>query len=212
MERFFDSLRKKKLIEEETLTGTPFLIAGLGNPGREYRESRHNIGFMVVDRIAGQLNSDFSKVQLKSLISQISYQNERIILVKPQTFMNLSGQAVIPLMNYYKIPQTKLLVIHDDLDIPFSTLRMRPFGGNGGQKGLGSIIEQLGNQNFARLRCGIGHPQGQMDVKDYVLNKFSKEEYEILPSVINRAAEAALAFVTEGLQAAMTRFNGVVEG
>jgi len=212
MEKFFDSLRKKTIIQDETLSGDPYLIVGLGNPGREYRESRHNFGFMVVDRIVGQLNSEFAKVQLKSLVSQISYQGKRIVLAKPQTFMNLSGQAVIPLMNYYKIPQTKLLVIHDDLDLPFSTLRMRPFGGNGGQKGLGSIIEQLGNQDFARLRCGIGHPQGQMDVKDYVLNKFTKEELEILPSVIDRAAEAALAFVTDGLQSAMTRFNGVVEG
>ena len=212
MEKFFDSLRKKTIIQDETLSGDPYLIVGLGNPGREYRESRHNFGFMVVDRIVGQLNSEFAKVQLKSLVSQIPYQDKRIVLAKPQTFMNLSGQAVIPLMNYYKIPQTKLLVIHDDLDLPFSTLRMRPFGGNGGQKGLGSIIEQLGNQDFARLRCGIGHPQGQMDVKDYVLNKFTKEELEILPSVIDRAAEAALAFVTDGLQSAMTRFNGVVEG
>lgn len=212
MEKFFDSLRKKTIIQDKTLSGDPYLIVGLGNPGREYRESRHNFGFMVVDRIVGQLNSEFAKVQLKSLVSQIPYQDKRIVLAKPQTFMNLSGQAVIPLMNYYKIPQAKLLVIHDDLDLPFSTLRMRPFGGNGGQKGLGSIIEQLGNQDFARLRCGIGHPQGQMDVKDYVLNKFTKEELEILPSVIDRAAEAALAFVTDGLQSAMTRFNGVVEG
>ncbi|NMB92870.1 MAG: aminoacyl-tRNA hydrolase [Flexilinea flocculi] len=212
MEKFFNSLRKKTIIPDESISGVPFLIVGLGNPGREYRESRHNFGFMVVDRIVGQLNSEFAKVQLKSLISQVSYQGERIVFAKPQTFMNLSGQAVIPLMNYYKIPQSKLLVIHDDLDLPFSTLRMRPFGGNGGQKGLGSIIEQLGNQDFARLRCGIGHPQGQMDVKDYVLSKFSKEELEFLPSVIDRAAEAALTFVTDGLQAAMTRFNGVVEG
>ncbi len=212
MEKFFNSLRKKTIIQDESISGVPFLIVGLGNPGREYRESRHNFGFMVVDRIVGQLNSEFAKVQLKSLISQVSYQGERIVFAKPQTFMNLSGQAVIPLMNYYKIPQSKLLVIHDDLDLPFSILRMRPFGGNGGQKGLGSIIEQLGNQDFARLRCGIGHPQGQMDVKDYVLSKFSKEELEFLPSVIDRAAEAALTFVTDGLQAAMTRFNGVVEG
>ncbi|MHC1772279.1 MAG: aminoacyl-tRNA hydrolase [Flexilinea sp.] len=212
MEKFFNAIRKNVSSENADLSASLYLLVGLGNPGREYRESRHNFGFMVADRIAGRLNTEFSKVQFKALVSTVPFDGKRIIIAKPQTYMNLSGQAAIPLMHYYKIPQSRLLVIHDDLDIPFSVLRMRPAGGNGGQKGLGSIIEQLGNQDFARLRCGIGHPPGQMDVKDYVLNKFSKDECEILPSVIDNAAEAALAFISDGLQAAMTRYNGVVEG
>jgi len=115
-------------------------------------------------------------------------------------------------LNYYKIPREHLLVIHDDMDLPFGTLRMRPGGGSGGQKGLESIIQLLGTQDFARLRCGIGHPPGQMDVTDYVLNRFSKEESKLLPSVLENATKAALSFVSVGIQEAMTRFNGVVEG
>lgn len=212
MEKFFNAIKKNGSPEDADFSGITYLLVGLGNPGREYRESRHNFGFMVADRIAERLNTGFTKVQFKALISKASFEGKKIIIAKPQTYMNLSGQAVIPLMHYYKIPQSRLLVIHDDLDIPFSVLRMRPAGGNGGQKGLGSIIEQLGNQDFARLRCGIGHPPGQMDVKDYVLNKFTKDECELLPSLIDNAAEAALAFISDGLQAAMTRYNGVVEG
>ncbi len=212
MEKFFNTIRKKQSSQENTVSGETFLLVGLGNPGREYRASRHNFGFMVADRIAERLNTEFGKAQFKTLVAMVPYEGRRIILAKPQTFMNLSGQAVIPLMNYYKIPRSMLLVMHDDLDIPFAALRMRPAGGAGGQKGLGSIIQQLGSQDFARLRCGIGHPPGQMDVKDYVLNKFNKEESDLLPSVINEAANAALAFVTDGLQAAMTRYNGTVEG
>ncbi len=194
------------------MSGAAYLLVGLGNPGREYQASRHNFGFMVADRIAEKLDTSFAKAQFKALIAIVPFEGKRVILAKPQTYMNLSGEAVIPLMNYYKIPQSMLLVIHDDLDIPFGTLRMRPAGGDGGQKGLGSIIRQLGNKDFARLRCGIGHPPGQMDVKDYVLNKFTKEEGELFSSVLDDAASAALAFVSGGLQAAMTRYNGVVEG
>lgn len=189
---------------------TPYLLAGLGNPGREYRDSRHNYGFMVVDRIAQELGIEFKKSQSKALIAISSYQGKRVILAKPQTFMNLSGQAVIPLLKYYKIAVDHLLVIHDDLDLPFGALRMRPGGGAGGQKGLNSIIHQLGHQDFARLRCGIDHPTGQMDVSDYVLSRFSKDEESRLQELLDKAAAAALAFVDKGIQDAMTRYNGVI--
>lgn len=211
MERFFASIRKPKQQEDLGDDSVSFLIAGLGNPGREYRESRHNFGFMVADQLAERIGVSFNKAQLKGLSASGKIETHRVILLKPQTFMNLSGQSVVSFLNYYKIPKERLLVIHDDMDIPFGTLRMRPSGGNGGQKGLGSVIELLGTQQFARLRCGIGHPGGQQDVKDYVLNKFSKAESEMLPDVICSAADAAEAFVTIGLEKAMTKFNGSVE-
>ncbi len=212
IEAFFEAMKQKRETAAEPVMGEPFLLAGLGNPGREYRESRHNFGFMVVDRIAEQLNSEFKKGQFKAVIAILSHQGRRVILAKPQTYMNLSGQAVVPLLNYYKIPRANLLVIHDDLDLPFSSLRMRPGGGSGGQKGLASIIDRLGTQDFARLRCGIGHPPGQMEVTDYVLNKFAKDEAPLLPSILDNAASAALSFVTNGIQETMTRYNGSVEG
>lgn len=212
MESFFAAIRKKKETEDLETSGEMFLIAGLGNPGREYRQSRHNFGFIVVDRLAEKTGTQFAKGQFKALTALSAFEGKRILLVKPQTYMNLSGTAVIPLLHYYKIPEERLLVIHDDMDLPFGTLRIRPSGGNAGQKGLGSIIEQLGNQNFARLRCGIGHPQGQMEVKDYVLNKFSREETELLPSVTDKASEAVLDYLRAGLQYAMNHYNGSVEG
>ena len=156
MEQFFEAIRAKRQKEETAAGGDVYLIAGLGNPGREYRESRHNFGFMVADRLAERLNVQFTKEQQKALIATAFYEGRKLLLVKPQTYMNESGKAVVPLLRYYKVPQERLLVIHDDMDIPFGTLRIRPNGSNGGQKGVGSIITQLGNQDFSRIRCGIG--------------------------------------------------------
>jgi PTH1 family peptidyl-tRNA hydrolase len=125
--------------------------------------------------------------------------------------MNLSGQSVGGLLRFYKIPIEQLLVIHDDLDLPFGTLRIRPSGGSAGQKGLGSTIERLGSQDFARIRIGIGRPPGRMDAADYVLQPFHSSEQQMLDSVLDSASDAALTFVREGLETAMNRFNGSVE-
>jgi PTH1 family peptidyl-tRNA hydrolase len=192
------------------MTDFPFLIVGLGNPGREYRDTRHNIGFMLLDRLAVKLNARFSRLQSKALVASASYQERKLILAKPQTFMNLSGQAVQGLMHFYKLPLTNLLVIHDDLDLPPGTLRLRPGGGSGGQKGVQSIIERLGTEGFARLRLGIGRPPGQMDAADYVLQEFSDSEMTIISPVLNRGVDAVLEFVVNGIEAAMNRYNGVV--
>jgi PTH1 family peptidyl-tRNA hydrolase len=186
----------------------PFLIVGLGNPGREYRANRHNIGFMAADEIARLANANFSRVQTNSLVLQIMNQGQRLILAKPQTFMNISGQAVGSLLRFYKVPLERMLVIHDDLDLPFGTLRMRPGGGSGGQRGLASIIEKLGTQDFPRLRLGIGRPPGRMDAADYVLQDFSAAERELLPAILTRSAEAASLFTKEGLEKAMNLYNG----
>lgn len=187
-----------------------FLIIGLGNPGREYRDTRHNIGFMLMDVLAVRLDARGMKLQSKAIITSALYEERRIILAKPQTYMNLSGQSVQGLLNFYKIPVTNLLVAHDDMDLPFGTLRIRPSGGPGGQRGMAHTIELLGTKDFPRLRLGIGRPPGRMDPKAYVLQNFTKDDFKLLPDVLNRAADAALEFVLNGLNAAMNKYNGSV--
>jgi peptidyl-tRNA hydrolase, PTH1 family len=188
-----------------------YLIAGLGNPGREYRGNRHNVGFMVVDRLSEDLGFKLNKVQSKAITRMGNYNEHKLILAKPQTFMNLSGQSVAGLMHFYKVDIQNMMVIHDDLDLPLGTLRLRPSGGSAGQKGLGSTIEQLGTQDFPRLRIGIGRPPGRMEASDYVLQNFASGEQDVLNNVLDRAAKSVLAFVTFGLQYAMNQFNGNLE-
>lgn len=185
----------------------PFLIVGLGNPGREYRNNRHNIGFMVLDQLAGKMDTSFSKMKMNALMTAARYKGQRIILIKPQTFMNLSGKAVASFIRFYKLPLENLLVVYDDVDLPFQTLRMRPNGGDAGQKGVRSIIKELGTKDFPRLRIGINRPPGRMSVSSYVLLNFSDQEVETLPFVLDQAAEAILAFVELGLNQAMTTYN-----
>lgn len=187
---------------------TTYLLVGLGNPGREYRDHRHNIGFMVVDKLSIRFGISLTRLQSRALVGTGVMGNKRIILAKPQTYMNLSGQAVAGLVRFYKILPDHLLIIHDDLDLPFGTLRLRPSGGSGGQKGLASIIEHLGTEAFARMRLGIGRPLGGMNPADYVLEPFSIEEQKVLPVILDNAVEAAEAFLNDGIEAAMTRFNG----
>ena len=187
-----------------------FLIVGLGNPGREYRENRHNVGFMLVDRLAVKLNARFTRLQSKALVASATYQERKIILAKPQTVMNLSGQSVQGLVHFYKLPLTNLLIAHDDLDLPPGTIRIRPDGGSAGQKGMVSILERLGTDEFARVRLGIGRPPGQMQAPDYVLQDFSNADLTIISETLNRAVDAVLEFVVNGLDAAMNKFNGVV--
>jgi PTH1 family peptidyl-tRNA hydrolase len=190
------------------MTLDTFLIIGLGNPGREYKDTRHNIGFMVIDRLAVRLNAQKIKVQAKAIVTDAMYQERKLILAKPQTYMNLSGQSAQGLLHFYKIPVENFIVVHDDLDLPFGTLRIRPGGGPGGQRGMASTIESLGTKEFPRLRLGIGRPPGRMDPKDYVLQEFSREDQKLLPEILDRAADAALAFVTDGLNKAMNKYNG----
>jgi peptidyl-tRNA hydrolase, PTH1 family len=186
---------------------TPYLIAGLGNPGRQYRSNRHNVGFMVLDKLAERLGVSFSRVESQALVTKADFEGNRLILVKPQTFMNLSGQALVSLARFYKVPDDNLMVVFDDVDLPFGMLRLRPGGGSGGQKGMASIIERLGTQDFPRLRFGIDRPPGRMDAADYVLQDFSRSQIEFLPSLLDRAVEAILLFVDQGLEAAMNKFN-----
>ncbi len=197
----------------EPTTSTPpqnntYLVVGLGNPGREHQTNRHNVGFMLVSHLADRLGVTFSRLQSKALVTTASYEGERLILAKPQTYMNLSGQAVGSLVRFYKLPLENLLVVYDDVDLPFGVLRLRPSGGSGGQQGMRSIIQTLSTQDFPRLRVGIDRPPGRMQAADYVLQDFSPDQAEVLPEVLDRGVEAVLTFITAGLDAAMNRYNG----
>jgi peptidyl-tRNA hydrolase, PTH1 family len=193
-----------------TLEST-YLLIGLGNPGREYRDNRHNFGFMLIDRLIVRLNARGMKVHSKAIITTATYQDRKLILAKPQTYMNLSGQSIQGLVNFYKLPFENVLVAFDDLDLPFGTIRLRPGGGAGGQKGFASAIEKLGTKDIARLRLGIGRPPGRVDPAAYVLQDFSREEKKTLSEIVDRAADAALTFVVDGLDKAMNKYNGSVE-
>jgi PTH1 family peptidyl-tRNA hydrolase len=193
------------------MTENTFLIVGLGNPGREYKDNRHNFGFMLVDRLTVRLNARMSRVQAKALVGSVNFENNKIILAKPQTYMNLSGQSIQGLAHFYKLPLENMIVAHDDLDLPFGTIRIRPGGGPGGQKGIASTIERLGSKDFRRLRMGIGRPPGRMAPAAYVLQDFPKADLPILSEILDHAADAVLAFVTEGLNAAMNKFNGDIQ-
>ena len=188
-----------------------FLIVGLGNPGREYKDNRHNIGFMLIDRLCVRLNARMSRVQAKALVGSVSYEDRKLILAKPQTYMNLSGQSIQGLARFYKLPLENMIVAHDDLDLPFGAIRIRPGGGPGGQKGVASAIERLGTKDFRRLRIGIGRPPGRMDPAAYVLQDFARSDLILLSEILDHTADAVLTFVTEGLNAAMNKFNGEIQ-
>lgn len=190
------------------MTADTFLLIGLGNPGREYQGNRHNFGFMLIDRLCVRLSARGLKLQSKAIVTSAQYEGCKLLLAKPQTYMNLSGQAIQGLAHFYKLPLEQLLVAHDDLDLPFGTIRVRPGGGPGGQKGVASAIERLGTKDFARLRLGIGRPPGRMEPADYVLQDFSRDEMKQVSEVLDRAADAALCFVIEGLDKTMNKFNG----
>ena len=184
-----------------------YLIIGLGNPGREYAQTRHNAGFLLVDRLAERLGTRFRRLQFKALTTDARYGDAKIILAKPQTYMNLSGQAVGALVRFYKVPPEHLLVAYDDLDLPLGTVRLRPKGGHGGHKGMRSIIERLGTQEFPRLRLGIGRPPGRMDAADYVLQRFSPAELTAMETAWTRGIEGIFRWLEDGLDAAMNFVN-----
>ncbi len=206
IQNFKDRLLRKNAMTSET--NAPFLIAGLGNPGKQYRGNRHNVGFMTVDRLAQTLQVNYARMENKALIAKAVYHEERLILAKPQTFMNLSGQPVSALARFYKVPLERIMIVYDDVDLPLGALRIRPAGGSAGQKGMASIIERLGSQAFPRLRVGIGRPPGRMEAAAYVLQDFSKSEQEFLNESLERAVSALLEWVTQGLESSMNKYNG----
>ncbi len=183
-----------------------WLIAGLGNPGRQYAATRHNIGYMVADELARQLPPGERRHRFDGEIIETSGPQGRVVLLKPETFMNLSGNAVSAAARWYRVPPERLLVIHDDLDLPFGQLRLRARGSSGGHNGLASVIARMGTGEIPRLRIGIGRPEHGNTIP-YVLSRFSSEEERALPDVIELAAEAARSWYEHGIDAAMNAFN-----
>ncbi len=200
-------LNRTKSSETEASSETTALIVGLGNPGREYANNRHNVGFMTAERWAAAHTLSFNKIQHHAIIAQGRTGNCRGIVAKPQTYMNDSGRAVGALLRFYKIPVEHLLVIFDDLDLPFGTIRLRADGGAGGHNGMRSIIQQLGGNQFARLRIGIGRPPGRMDPAAFVLQDFGRDEAAELDTLLDRAGQAIDTFLAAGITTAMNQFN-----
>lgn len=185
------------------------LIFGLGNPGKEHERDRHNVGFWIVDGLADRAGATFANTQFQARVAQGNLGGERVFFLKPQTFMNRSGQSVQAAARFYKVSPGSILVIHDELDLPFGRIQLKPAGGSGGHNGLKSVLESLGEDGFARLRFGIGKPttEGPERVVGHVLSGFSRDERAALPERLEAAILAAQTWAVDGLDAAMNRFN-----
>lgn len=185
-----------------------YIIAGLGNPGKQYEGSRHNVGFMTLDVLAGRYHIDVSEKAHKALIGKGVIEGNKVILVKPQTFMNLSGESIRSVLDYYKAEPSEFIVIYDDISLEPGSLRIRKKGSAGGHNGIKNIIAHLGTQEFPRVRVGVGAKPPRMDLADYVLGRFSKGEKELMEQAYQDGAAAAVSMITEGIDAAMNHFNG----
>ena len=184
------------------------LIVGLGNPGKQYAYTRHNVGFMVIDYLADKMGIKVDKIKFKSILGQGFCGAEKVVLAKPQTYMNLSGEAVLDLAQWYKLAPEDILVIFDDMDLPVGNLRLRMKGGAGGHNGMKSIIYLLQSEDFPRLRLGIGRPENEMmESVDFVLSKFSDEEAKIMTEAIKGVADAVLTVLEKGIAQAMNEVN-----
>lgn len=182
------------------------LLAGLGNPGAKYLWTRHNAGFMVLDRLAHHSGASITRKAFSGLYGETNCWGERLHLLKPQTYMNLSGRSVFPALNYHKLTLNDLIVIHDDLDIPFGQIKLKKGGGHGGHNGLRSLMQELGSREFTRIRVGIDRPRFG-DPADYVLSPFSKSEMAHLSDLLDRIVDSIEMLVSEGLPKAMSIYN-----
>lgn len=186
-----------------------FIIAGLGNPGSKYEDTRHNVGFDVIDRISKEYHIAVDTRKHRALIGKGVIDGVKVILAKPQTFMNLSGESIRELVDYYKVDEaTELIVIYDDISLDVGQLRIRKKGSAGGHNGIKNIIAHLGTQEFPRIKVGVGDKPPRMDLADYVLSRFSKEDREKMEQAFKDAAEAVEVMIAEGPDAAMNQFNG----
>jgi PTH1 family peptidyl-tRNA hydrolase len=183
------------------------LIAGLGNPGRKYAATRHNIGFEVLAELARKYGQAPPRAKFDGELVEALVGSEKALLLTPLTYMNLSGSSVQPARDFYKLTNDEILIVCDDFNLPLGKLRVRRKGSAGGQKGLADILRRLGTEEVARLRIGIGPPDERRAVTDYVLSKFTTEETEIVKQAVTRAAEACVVWIVEGVEACMNRFN-----
>ena len=184
-----------------------FIVVGLGNPGDKYRATRHNVGFVAVDILANMMGISINKSFGKSLVGSGSVDGEKVILVKPQAYMNLSGLSVFEIKNWYKIDTSNIIVIYDDVDLSVGAMRIRPSGGAGTHNGMRSVISSLDSEVFPRIRIGIGSAPQVMDLADYVLSSFSSEEIPVIGEACQKAAKGAMLIMTKGIQEAMNRCN-----
>jgi len=184
-----------------------YIVAGLGNPGAKYRATRHNVGFVAVDILADMMGISINKAFGKSLVGMGIIEGKKAVLVKPQSFMNLSGLSVFELKNWYKIDTSNIILIYDDIDLNVGALRIRPSGGAGTHNGMRSIISSLNTENFPRIRIGIGSAPEEWDLADYVLSTFNPDESLIIKEVCHKAAKGAMLIMAKGVQEAMNRCN-----
>ncbi|MCX7885451.1 MAG: aminoacyl-tRNA hydrolase [Caloramator sp.] len=182
-----------------------YLVAGLGNIGNKYDNTRHNVGFMVVDFISNKLDFKISKIKFKGLVGECIIGDEKVIFLKPSTYMNLSGESIREAVDFYKIPLSNIIVVYDDADIMFGRIRIRPSGSDAGHNGMKNIIYQLNSNEFPRVRVGIGSPDKNMIA--HVLGKFSENEKEVLGKVIETSGEAVIEIIKNGIQSAMNKYN-----
>lgn len=187
-----------------------YVVVGLGNPGNEYRMTRHNIGFEVVDYMASQNNVKINKIKFKAVYGEFNMSGEKVVLLKPQTYMNLSGNSVKEICDFYKIPPENVIVICDDIALEAGKLRIRAKGGAGGHNGLKSIIYTLQSEEFVRVRMGVGAPKtDEWDLADFVLGKFTKADIPVMETAISRAINAVTDIIKEDVQYAMNKYNGL---
>lgn len=195
-------------IERINSTAVEYIIVGLGNPGKEYTHTRHNAGFLAIDKLADKYNCSITKLKYKALIADCTVADKRVLLMKPQTFMNLSGEAVTQAMNFYKIPPENVIVMFDDISLAVGKMRIRRKGSDGGQKGMRSIIELSGSQNFPRVKIGIGEkPNPKWQLADWVLSRFTQEELKILDEVTDKACGAVECILNSNIDKAMSQYN-----
>ena len=183
------------------------LIAGLGNPGSQYRETRHNVGFLVLDEIGREYSLATDKKKFNTLYGRGSVENSELVLVKPMAYMNNSGPPLRRLADYFRISGEEILVIHDDIDLAFGRLKIKEKGGHGGHNGVRSLMDAFGGGDFARLRVGVGRSESRADVTDHVLGKYNTEELKYLNRIVSRARDAVATILTKGVMVAMNRFN-----
>ena len=221
IKRLFGSFRssRAKTFESDAHSSIQWVVAGLGNPGEQYSRSRHNAGFMTIDRIAKSKAVEFGRRKFQGVVAETTLAQKPALLVKPQTFYNVSGECIAGVLGYFKVPPAHLIVVHDELDLEAGRLRIKQGGGDAGNRGVRSIAESLGSPDFIRVRIGIGRPPGYSESiepgqsakteenKDYLLRPLTVAERQALAPILDRAAEAVAAIVDKGLEAAMNRYN-----